>query len=73
MTANRVRPFCWGLILGNVVWLVVFWDLSDVPKVKLASAYVCGKLDGALELQKQKPSVECIDQRGAYEEWIARQ
>lgn len=69
----KVRWFCWGLILGNVVWLAVFWDLSDVPKVKLASAYVCGKLDGALDVLKQRPSTECTEARTNYEQWVTAQ
>jgi hypothetical protein len=56
-----------AISLGGMLLALWTYFGNTIPDLKLASAYVCGKLDQLRWSRGQSPAPECADQRAIYE------
>jgi hypothetical protein len=71
-----MRWFRTGATLVNVLvcgWAIyTLLTMSSIPDMKIATAYVCGKLDQMLSAKGESPAPGCAEQRAIYERETAR-
>lgn len=56
-----------AMSLGGLSLALWTYFGNTIPDMKLASAYVCGKLDQLRWSRGQSPAAECAEQRAVYE------